>query len=374
MAVQAENCLTFYIPVQRVGADTRQGSVILKKMLRKTEELLRERGLRPQNIRQVLAPLEELQEDALFWEHQLQGLALFRNDQGLTVWLLPIEVEELYAVADRHIIRPLLPMLTEDGEFFILALGRGETKLFKCNRMEYEEVNVEGLPESLKIIYQQYEEEKQLQHYSSSSQSSGGPGSVYHGGSTLKDNEKQRVEEYFRRIDTSLAKAQIDPRTPLVLACVDYLYPLYKNISRAVRLSDRHISGSPDVSRPEMLLKSAWNIVASHFARPRDKAWQKCLQMQGSGKVISDIRHIFPALSHGRVEALFINSGHQVRGFYSRTTNEVKYADPESDDYISADDLLDRAAVMTLQSSGQVFVMEPGTMPSENNCLAVLRY
>lgn len=374
MSVQAENCLTFYIPVQRVGADTRQGSVILKKMLRKTEDRLREKGLRPQKIKELLQPLEELLDDALFWEHQLQGLALFRNEHGLTIWRLPIEVEEMYAISQRHIIRPLLPLMIEDGEFYILALGRGETKLFQCSRTDYAEVTVDGLPESLKSIYQLYEEERQLQHYTSARQGSAGSGSIYHGGSNLKNNDKQRVEEYFRQIDASLAKALKEPDTPLVLACVDYLYPLYKSISRSARLTSEHISGSPDVSRPEQLVQEAWKIVAPYFARPREKAWQKCQQLQGTKRVISDLRHIFSALSHGRVETLLLKSGHQIRGYYNDRTNEVKFTDQESEDYWLAEDLLDKAAIMTLQSSGQVYIIDDGTMPQGNSCLAVLRY
>lgn len=374
LSVQAEICLTFYIPVQQVGADTRQGSVILKKMLRRTEDKLREKGQRPHKVKEMLAPLEDLLEDTLFWEHQMRGLAIFSDGQELTIWRLPIEVEELSAVDDRFVIRPLLPMLVEDGEYYILALGRGETSLFKCSRTEYEAVKVDGLPDSMKEIYQQYDEERQLQHYTSSNQTAAGSGAVYHGGRALKDNEKQRVEEYFRKIDASLTNVLTDPGTPLVLACVDYLYPLYKNISHAGMLMAQHISGSPDISRPELLLQSAWPIVGPYFARPKDKAWQKCQQLQGTKRVIADLRHVYPALSHGRVETLFLNSGHQVYGFYNPDTNEVKFADPDSENFSRAGDLLDKAAVMTLQSSGQVFVMEQDMIPPENSCLAVLRY
>ena len=376
MQISDDPCLSFFIPVESVGADTQQGAVNLKKLLRQAEEALKSRGMRSKHIEPLLEPLKELVEDVIFWQHQKEGLALFVSPANtLDIWQLPIKVNLDLAVMDRFNIRPLLPLLAQDGFFYLLALGRKDTMLFNCSREGMEALTVEGLPDSLKAIYKLYESEKHLQHHSSSGSGSGSGSSVIHGGaSSVKDEEKHRIEEYFRMIDASLSRQLPDPKTPLVLACVDYLFPIYKQISKAGTLMDGHLAGSPDLSDPDKLRKQAWDIVAPVFAKPKNKAWEKTGHHRGSSQVITDIRLIMAAAGHGRVEALFIKDQASLWGWYDKQSGAIKKADPDDPDRLGQEDLIDLAARKVLESGGQAYSMSEDEMDDEADFVALLRY
>jgi hypothetical protein len=51
MEFRAFPSLSFYLPAHRAGTETRQSATRLKNLLKQAEDLLRERGLRPAQIR-----------------------------------------------------------------------------------------------------------------------------------------------------------------------------------------------------------------------------------------------------------------------------------------------------------------------------------
>ena len=203
-------CVTFYLPILKEGSDIRQGPIRLKKMVKATEDALREKGMRTPLIDRMTGPVRELYDDALFWSHQEASLALFFNESGLKTVKLPIDTEESVTIADRFAIRPLLPLMGQDGHYHMLWLELSDTRLYRCTRYDMIEVKLSGLPVSLKSVVDSYSDEKQLQHHSGNSKgrrtASNTGGSVYSSSESARDNEKGRIEEYFRQIDSSLRK------------------------------------------------------------------------------------------------------------------------------------------------------------------------
>lgn len=370
-------CISIYLPVQKEGADTRQGPIKLRKIVKATEEALHEKGLRTPLIEQLVKPVQALYDDALFWEHQEACLALFFNENGLIVHQLPIAAEESVTIADRYMIRPLLAVLGQDGHYHMLALGLSDTKLFRCTRRSMAEVKLAGLPDSLKAIFDTYDVEKQLQHHSGSGKgrnaSGGSGGSVFHGSESIKDSTKNRIDEYFRQIDGVVKKELADDNAPVVLVCVDYLYPLFKAVSRIANLMDRHVSGSPDTLKRETLLGSGWEIVRPFFDQEKDAALKSCQNLMGTPRVIEDIRLILPAAIHRQIAILFLLAGAQAWGKSDPQNGRVILTEDRLPDF-GEEELLDLAAMHVMQHGGQVFVLEAAEMPEKADCLAVLRY
>ncbi len=107
--IRQEPCVSIYLPVEKVGQDTRQGAIRLRKMIKAGHEALRERGLRTPQAEQLLSPVQALVEDALFWEHQEQGLALFASQDGLKIHQLIENCAEYVTISDRLMVLPLRP-------------------------------------------------------------------------------------------------------------------------------------------------------------------------------------------------------------------------------------------------------------------------
>ena len=120
--------ISIYLPVEKVGQDTRQGAIRLRKNVKAVAEALHERGFRTPVIEQLLKPAEALYDDALFWEHQDQGLALFINKDGMTRHQLIEHCEESVTIADRFMILPLLAEAAHDRVYYLLALSLEDRK------------------------------------------------------------------------------------------------------------------------------------------------------------------------------------------------------------------------------------------------------
>lgn len=366
--------ISFYLPVQQEGGDTRQGSIRLRKMVKATEDALHEKGVRTVTIEKMLQPVRELYDDALFWEHQNACLALFVNEAGLTRYQLPINTDESVTISDRFMLRPMLSLLSQDGHYNLLCLGLSDTRLYRCTRHSMSEIKLDNLPDSLKAVFETYNVEKQLQHHSGSARgrrSAGG--SVFHGSESMKDSEKDRIEEYFRLIDDSLRKVLADDRAPLVLACVDYLYPIFKSTAKQPKLMADHISGSPDTLKREDILRQGWEIVRPVFDQAKTAALKTCQNLMGTPRVVEDIRLILPAAQHRQIDSLFLLKNAQAWGKSDAHTGRVILADDRLPEF-GEEELLDQAAMQTLLHGGQVFVLESEEMPEKTDCLAVLRY
>lgn len=366
--------ISFYLPVQQVGGDTRQGPIRLRKMVKSTEDALHDKGIRTTTIDKILQPVRELYDDALFWEHQNACLALFVNEDGLIKYQLPISTDESVTIADRFMLRPMLSLLGQDGHYNLLCLGLSDTRLYRCTRHSMSEISLTDLPDSLKAVFDTYNVEKQLQHHSGSGRgrySAGG--SVFHGSESMKDSEKDRIEEYFRLIDDSLRKVLSEDRAPLVLACVDYLYPIFKNTAKQPRLMAEHISGSPDTLKREDILRQGWAIVRPVFDQSKTAALKTCQNLMGTPRVVEDIRLILPAAQHRQIDILFLLKNAQAWGSSDVHTGRVILADDRLPEF-GEEELLDQAAMQTLLHGGQVFILESEEMPEKTDCLAVLRY
>ena len=374
MQIRQFPCLSFYLPVEKVGADTRVGAKVLRKMIKNAEGTLKEKGVRTPQVDKLLAPVYPLLEDALFWENQNLGLALFVNDQGMTQHRLPIRFAEALQVSDRFLVRPLLSMVGQDGRYAMLALGLADTRLYRCTRYSMIEGSMTPHPESLKAVLDTYSVEKQMQHHSGSSITRGGSaGTVFHGFDSMKDSEKDRIREYFRKVDQSLKESLTDDQMPVVLVCVDYLAPLFRSVSKDPRIQLLHVSGSPDTIRRDVLLQKGWDIVRPIFEKEKIKAMAALDKAMGTGKVTQDIRKVLMATQNGQVEYLFLQQDKQIIGSVNRQTGQsaVPSAEPMHE---SEEELLDFAAMRVMSQGGKVFVLTTAEMPVKSDCIGLLRY
>jgi hypothetical protein len=95
----------------------------LRKLLAKAEESLVRAGWHAAGTKKLRAPGRRLLEDINFWKYQSDGLAAFLAPQFLRPFRLPLACKEGVVVANRFSIIPLLPLLSDNGRYFVLALS-----------------------------------------------------------------------------------------------------------------------------------------------------------------------------------------------------------------------------------------------------------
>lgn len=366
LSIQQNPCVSIYLPVDKVGQDTRQGPIRLRKLIKATAEALRERGFRTPFIEQLLQPAEALYDHALFWEHQDQGLALFLNQDGLLLHQLSERCVESVTIAERFMILPLLAEQADDRTYYLLALSLDDTRLYLATHRNITEC-VLPEPRSLKAVVEAYNLEKQLSHHGGSS------GSVVHGSASGRDLDKQRIEEFFRLLDSNLGDVLTEREAPVVAVCVDYIFPMFRTVCKSKNLMAEHISGTMDSLKKEILLEKAWQIVRTFFEKDKTAALQNYEKLAGTGLARHDIGNVLPMAFQGRIDTLFLRQDRQLWGEWDETSGHLTTLLDEQTRF-GEPDLLSEAAILTLQQGGRVYILDGENMPVPAACACLLRF
>jgi hypothetical protein len=372
---KGETLVSIYMPTHRVGREMQQDPIRLKNLLSKAETVLEKRGLGKTEIDDLLKPVETLNADGEFWQHQSDGLALFLSANFFKYYRLPIEMDELLVVSERFHLKPLFTLMSNNGQFYVLALSQKDIRLLHGSRFSITQVDLGNVPTSLREALWFDDPEKQLQFHTATS-TPGGTGkrpSIFHGHGANDVDEKNELLRYFQRVDKGLGALLGNENDPLVLAGVDYLVPIYQQANGYPHLIESFIEGNPDELSPEELHQRAWEILEPIFQEEQQQALDKFLELHHSGSDLasSDKSFAVAAAHYGLVETLFVALGVQQRGSFDPQKNEVEW---HKEFQPGDQDLLDLAAVQTLKNGGTVYALEPENMPENTLLAAIFRY
>jgi hypothetical protein len=357
------------MPTHRAGVETRQDPIRLKNLIRGAEEALQDRGLEGAEIDALLNPVRALVDDYDFWQHQDAGLAIFRSRDLIFRYRADLQLPELAVVAERFHLKPLLPHITGDGRFYVLALSQNRACLYRATRDTMVELQPEGMPASLAEALHNQAPEQQLQAHSASAFHTGPGATIFHGSG--EDDKKAQLLAYFRRINQGIRDLPGDDQAPLILAAVDYLYPIYRRVNTHRQLLDNWISGNPDNMTPQQLHEKAWPIASDHYLKERRKAADQYLEAWHTQRASNQPRDVLAAALQGRVRYLFVAVGVQLWGSFTAQTSEVSVDDSPLP---GSQDLLNLAAIQTFANGGTVYAVEPAEVPGGGPLAAVFRY
>lgn len=363
LEAQDQPCVSIFFPTHRAGREVQQDPIRLKNLLREAERRLADLGIRQANG--ITQPAHDLVSDSHFWRHQGDGLALFLNSTQHRQFRLPASFEELVVVADHFHLKPMLPVMSSTEHFYVLGLSQKYVKLFRGGRFSVGEVQLEGVPASLADALRFDDREASLQSHG------GRTTAIFHGQGLGKDDPKDDIKRYFRQIDRGLHEILRGERSPLVLAGVDYLLPLYREITEYPNVLTQGVVGSPERVSVNQLHAEAWKLVERQFNQDRAAARARYLSVADTPQGSSDVKRVIRAAHQGRVESLFVAVGEHLWGRWDPLTDAI-YIGDES---VAGDvDLLDAAAAQAWIHGGAVFAVSPDEVPGDGKLAAVLRF
>ena len=371
-------CLSLYMPTYRGWKDAQQNPIRYKNLLSKAEDMWKAVSSQKKAPNDIFEPARNLVEDFSFWQYQSDGFVLFLSEGVARTYRLPMEFDEVAVVTERFHMKPLLPYLSRDNRFFILAVSQNRIRFFQCTGQKIQEIVPEAMPRNMAEALKFDEFEKQLQFTTKTgtvqNQGAGGPATgdraaIFHGFGVGTDDEKNAISRYLRQVDNGLKEFLRDEDAPLILAGVEVILALFREVGSYSNLLEEEIRGNPDELSPEDLHRKAWEVVKPLFRKDQEAAAQKYADSAHTDTSSQDLRAIIPAAYFRRIDLLFVTTEVRQWGKYDPETDTLDLHDREEP---GDQDMLDFAAVHTLLNGGTVYAVTPEEMPAERAHAAAL--
>ncbi|MDT0690493.1 hypothetical protein RM549_11905 [Salegentibacter sp. F188] len=366
-----DTCVSIFIPTQRGGKEVleQKNKKHLKSTWDQVKRELESQNVSAEEIKNIGKPIEDLLNKPDFWRHQSDGLAIFSSEGFFEKYTVPVNFEAHHYISNHFYIKPLAPLTTDEGRFYLLAVQQDKVEFFEATKNTIGEVYVEDLTPSRledRVGYD-YEEKNRKTVTQNSSMGT----STSHGYDAANRDDKNEILRFFNAIDKGLKEILHDENVPLVVACQDYLFPIYKEANSYKNLFDQVVPGNPSDADMFGLHEKALKIMEPHLEKKKRSKLESYGELTPD-KTSSSISDIVPAAFEGKVDTLFLENRSEIWGSYDEKNRKVEVREEQSKDNTS---LMNLAAAKVIETGGSVFLIESAFMPDkEAKVNAIFRY
>ena len=355
-------CVSLYAPVQPGGEEN---VIRWKNLLRTAERRLGAAGTSEADIDALLRPATQLLTDAQVWQAG-SGVASFAAPGFAQIYRLGLRWPERATVGRVFDIRPVLPWLAGDQQFYVLAISQNAVRLLRCTAEGPTQVKLGG-PANRDEALRVHDSDEPLIYHTFSR----GPGrqdAIFHGHGVGIDDAKDDLLRYFRAVDHALHPVLKEEHAPLVLATVEYLLPIFRHACTYSHLFDTCVPGNPEHLTDRGLADRARSLIEPSFRKQRQAAVESYRQLDGTGRTSHELGEVVEAAYQGRVSAVYLALDRDVWGRFDAGAGRVEiHAAHEQGD----EELTNLAAVFALRRGRPVHALPPDDMPTNAVLAAV---
>jgi len=372
---QIPPCISIYMQAEPRATLRQDNALRFKALLQQAEERLASMNVDNKDIKSMLAPGWSLVDDIGFWQAPSEGYAFFFSASPDAFRFYSdnsraIQFEEMVIIGKSFYIQPLLPLLTGDGQYYVLALSKHHVGLLKGTRDTIQPVPIPGVPENINEALGEEVPESEIQGRPQNM--SGGETTGVFSSYDREGYEKDRTMRFFRAVNQGIHKILAGQNVPLIIAGTQNLHPIYREANTYVNLLDEGIEHDADLLPAQELHTRSWAIVEPYFRQAREQAAERYHISAARGQASSKLEDVVPAAHYSRVESLFLAEGKHVYGSFDPQGNRI---DLHGDQGPDSSDLIDEAAAQTVLNGGTVYVVPQDQMPDPHGPIsAVFRY
>jgi hypothetical protein len=365
---ESEPAISIFLPTHSAGKEVneRYDLIRFKNLLQAITQELSERGFSNDQTEELLEPAHQLLKNEEFWLSLDQGMAIFIADAFFEVKTLPVAVPEEFHINSRFHLAPLVPLFKELPHFYLLAISKNASSFYRGDSLGMERLDIEGLPQGINdVIHFEEKSERQLLR--------GGPreGSAHGHGSGLSD-EKEYISQYLKEVDqTLMTELLANENAPLVIAGVEYIVGIYRQVSRYKNLVDSAITGNHEHTEMAQLFHKAFEIASPHLEEANKKALKNYYNQLNTALTSSMPEKVIPATYYKQVYDLFVEKDAHIWGTFNEAENKLVINQEKQLDDVC---LVNRAIVNTISNGGDVYILEADRMPNGAQIAASLRF
>lgn len=365
-------CISLYMPTHRHHPDNQQDQILYRNLISELEESLRKQFSRREVV-QLLEPFTALNNDRLFWNHNLDGLALLSSGDFFRVYRLQRPTPKLAVVADSFHLKPLMRTLQSIDRYEVLGLNRQEVKLFEGNRDALDEIELHpDVPRTIKEALGSELTDSYL-NFRSPGGVRGSQTAVYHGHGGKKDEVDVDAERFFRAVDKGILEHHSRPSgLPLILAALSEHHHLFREISNNPFLVEKSLDVHPDsLASIDELHERAWRLMEPRYLARKDALVEQYATAKSHDLASEDTEEVARAVAQGKVATLLVDDSHHVPGWIDEASGEIEFGTLE---HPCIDDIFDDLAALALKMGGEVVILPAELMPTETGVAAIYRY
>jgi len=366
--------VSLFMPLAWEPNNRQANHIHLENLVEQGKKQLQAEGFLPPEIpapdlEALFQPVLDLMSDGRFDEAEGRGLAAFLAPGMHRIYRLPTTLDERLVIGPRFHIRPLLPLLVENGRFYLLSLSQNKAQLWRGGPFNLEPLEVPGLPVSLDDALAEEDPERYLQSHTSGGHGRERP-ALFHG-QEFEREKKGAILRYCREVNDAVQEFLSGGETPLLLAAVAYLLPIYQEANTYPHLLPDVVPGNPDELSAHQLHKQTLEVFHPYLERSRNEAIQQYRELAGTERTSRSLAEIVPAAAYGRVHTLIVPTEVQRRGRFNPDSGEVETCPALA---FGCEDLLNLAAATTLLHDGAIYSVPLEEMPGEARLAAIFRY
>lgn len=357
--------ISITLPTHKTGEEIKQDSIRFKNLISQSIEQLTDRGMKKTEAEELLKPASELLSRPRFWTHQDHGLVVYIASGYFKYFRLPYPVEEKAYVNTHFLVTPLLPMVSMDGRFNVLAVSRSNVRLFRCTRNGATDITPADAPKSVDE-YLEEAQEKQLQFHTGATNGY----AMYFGHGANEESKQVVVEYYFRELEKEITKTVKKQNDPLVLVGLEDNLSFYKDINKYKRTLEQTVDANPDDLQDHDLKSKGWDIIQKYFLRDMYRSLEQFSE-KNNEQVSNNLSNIVESTVMGKSKTIFITKDEERWGRYDEQNHEVHLTSTPSNGDV---DMLNWLAVKGRETGSNVYLLPKDQMPMKSTVAAEFRF
>ena len=374
-------CISLLMPTHRRPPDNAVDRATFAGLVDVLCDQLAANGHRHDRER-LTAPLRALEHDPDFWEHTLDGLAMFVQDGEAVLFRVASPLPQRVMLGERFCTTPLIPLVTAIDQFDLLALTSCIARIYTGTAENLEPVNLEptlhgvahvaGELHRVDVIDEDTDEPHRVR-------ASSGVDRTRHGGfGSRHEDVDADTERFFREVDrTILEQVSQASRRPLFVVALAEHAAVFRHISKNTLLEGT-VPRDPSRLTAVELARLVQPLLATARQQRVERLLVTYAKALEKGHASGDPAEIARKVMAGGVATLLVEAGRTEAGAFDPLTGEIGWngctvAGHNASQGRTAD-LFNTLCEEVLLHGGDVVTLSRLLMPNENGMAAIYRF
>jgi len=362
LAEKGNPCVSIVISTHQYTKDRMQNPELIQKAILKARKQLANSAWPKEKVRQLENRFNLILERIDFIRLQ-EGLAIFISPNILKVYLLPFPVKEKVIVGHSFEIRDLVYYAQFLRPYYLLAVSKKKTRLFKGTGRDLQELTNDDFPRDY------------VEEYEYARPSLGSPSSP-----SLKAFEKDksvvqetRLKSFLKSADQTLDK-YLKGDALLFVAGVAEETASFEKVTQHLEKLAGKIDGNYDFDAIHPLAETAWKKMKDVVRASNEELLVRLQDEIGRKLAAVGIRHAWTAANEGKGLILLLEKDYDVMAYhYPDDRSEIFLSSPGGKTEVivdAADDLIE----IVREKGGAVVIVENGELDKFQHVALLLRY